>query len=128
MVQIYCNTNSRKEKRLVKVGDKVIGYLEGNRFIKQVVGSRHRLIRPPAWAIDAEAFDTEVRPNAIAIVVIDKETGREYRASTEHFAKHAFRFNRGHGDQYGCPIRFFDSRGDGHGGQLRLFEEGDSNA
>ena len=105
----------------VKAQGKIIGYLMGENFIKFVIGSRHRLKYPqPSWAVDCQAFDEEIKPSAREIVVIDKEDGKEYRVSTETFASHAFRFNRGHGDQYGCPIRFFETTGNGHN-QLSLW-------
>ena len=54
----------QKRKAAIKVGDRVVGYLEGNgdkdKFTKSVVGSKHRLRCPPAWAIDAEVFDKEI--------------------------------------------------------------------
>ncbi len=75
MLNSYCST-----KKTVKVGNKIIGYLEGDKFIKPVIGSKHKLKYPPAWAIDAYAFDNEIEPNAIEIVIQDKELGLEYHA------------------------------------------------
>ncbi|MHA2069188.1 MAG: hypothetical protein ACXABY_32920 [Candidatus Thorarchaeota archaeon] len=102
------------QKRLIKVGNKVVGSLEGNRFIKSVNGSKHKLRQPPAWAIDAEAFDSEVRLNATEIVVIDKETDTKYHASVEIFARHSFRLNRGFGDQYALPLQFWQTSVNGN--------------
>jgi hypothetical protein len=81
MLDVNCNKN----RELVKVGNRVVGCIEGNKFTKSVIGSKHRLRRPPAWAIDAEAFDGEVKPNAAEIVVIDKESGLEYHCTVEAF-------------------------------------------
>jgi len=96
-----------REKRLVEVGGKVIGWIEEDVFTKHVIGSKHKLLKPPAWAIDAEAFDREVKPNATEIVIVDKEADIEYHASAETFARHSFRFNRGFFDQYALPVRYW---------------------
>ena len=112
MVLAYnSNTNG---KRLVKVGNKVIGTLSDNKFIKHVKGSKHILRHPPAIAIDTGAFDIEIRPNATEIIVIDTETSHEYYCSTDTFTRHYFKFNRGYGEQYACPINYFKEKGNGH--------------
>lgn len=123
MVHVYSST---KDKRPVKVGSKVVGCLEGSKFIKSVKGSRHKLRCPPAWAIDAEAFDSEIKPNATEIAVIDKETGLEYQCSVETFVRHSFRFNRGFADQYALPLHLWHIQGNGHK-QLSLWG-GEGNA
>jgi len=117
MLNAYCNT---EKKQSVKVGDKIVGYLEGGKFIKQVVGSKHRLRLPPAWAIDAEAFEGEIKPNARGIVVIDRETGMEYHASVETFDKFKGELDRGFGRQYYLPLSYWEVRGNGQR-QLRLW-------
>jgi hypothetical protein len=94
------NTISRSVKTPVKAQGKIIGYLEEGAFIKVVTGSKHRLRYPPAWAIDAEAFDTEVKPNATEIVVIDRETGIKYHTPVQTFDRLKGELNRGFGRQY----------------------------
>jgi hypothetical protein len=97
MLNFHCSTT---DKKLVKLGDKVVGCLEGSKFIKFVIASRHKLRYPPAWAIDADIFDTEIKPNCINIVVIDKETGTKYHASVSTFDKMKGELDRGFGRQY----------------------------
>jgi len=111
---INVSYSSTKQRRLVKVGNKVVGTLENNRFIKQVVGSKHRLRFPPAWAIDATAFDTEVKPNATEIVVMDRETDIDYHCSVEAFDRLKGELDRGFGRQYFLPINYWDVRGTDH--------------
>jgi hypothetical protein len=91
---------SIEEKRIVKVGKNVIGYLQGNEFIKPVIRSKHQLKNPPAWAIDAEAFDREILPKAKEFVILDKETGNKYLCSVETFNLLKREFDRGYGRQY----------------------------
>ena len=118
-----CRTVEVKSQLVRLLDGKVIGWFEGDTFIKPVVGSKHKLRKPPSWAIQAEAFDEEVKPNARELVIIDRESGLRYRVSIETFARHSFRLNRGFGDQYALPIRFFQVEGNGHR-QLTLWGNG----
>ena len=111
MVYVYSNT---KDKRLVKVGSRTVGTLKDNRFIKQVIGSKHKLRYPSAWAIDAEAFDKEVRPNATEIIVIDKETGLKYHCQVKTFDRLKGELNRGFGRQYFLTLNHWLIEGNGH--------------
>lgn len=122
MLNTYYSTG---QKEPVKVDGRIIGYLQNRTFYKSVIGSKHRLRKPPAYAIDAEAFDAEISPNATEIVVIDKETGTEYHASVETFGRHSFRFNRGFFDQYGLSLQYWRVKNNGDR-QLSLFEGGDA--
>ena len=90
---------SRQQKKLVKVDNKIVGFIENNRFIKEVKGSKHKLRHPQAWAIDADVFDSEISPSATQILIIDKGTSHEYHCSTDTFIRHAFKLNRGFGEQ-----------------------------
>lgn len=94
------NILPQKHKKVLKVGNKVVGYLEDNRFIKSVIGSKHQLRSPAAWAIDAEVFDGDIKPNATEIVVIDKETRIKYRTSVDSFDRLKGELDRGFGRQY----------------------------
>jgi hypothetical protein len=90
-----------KSRRPVKLPDgRVIGWLEGDTFIKPVSGSKHRLRKPPAWAIDAEAFDQQVKTQAKEVVIWDRESDTKYRASIEDFDQHKGEFDRGFFRQY----------------------------
>ena len=107
-ISTYCNTDN-----LIKVNGRVIGKIEGSRFIKTVVGSKHQLKSPPAWAIDAQAFDNEVLPNVTEIVIRDKENSHEYHTSVEHFDKHKGTLDRGFGRQYFLTLNYWEERGNG---------------
>jgi hypothetical protein len=98
MVQYYSKQTTKRIP--VGIGNKVIGFLEGNKFIKYVQGSKHRLRCPSAWALQAEVFDSVIKLNAAEIIVIDKETNIEYRCSVEVFDKHKGVLDRGFGKQY----------------------------
>lgn len=107
-------------KRPIKVDGRVIGWLANGIFYKSVTGSQHMLRSPRAWAIDANSFDRDIKPNATKIVVNDKETGIEYHTSVETFARNSFRFNRGFGTQYALPLQYFQTNDNRHE-QLNLW-------
>ena len=94
-------------KRNVRVNGKVIGVLEGRRFTKTVVGSRHKLRQPEAWAVDAGAFDTEISSHANEIVVVDREAQIEYRVPTSVFIEHSGEMDRGYGRQYFLTLPYW---------------------
>ena len=120
MVLIHSST---KEKRLVRVNGKTIGSLESNRFTKSVIGSKHKLRHPLAWAIDAEAFDSEIQPNATEITVIDKETGLEYHCLVDAFDRLKGELDRGFGRQYFLTLNHWQVRNNSDK-QLNLFDWG----
>lgn len=91
---------TQKRREAIRVGDKIVGYIEGKTFIKSVAGSRHKLRKPPAWAIDAEVFDSEIKQNATEILIIDKEVDKKYFSTVENFDRLKGQLNRGHGRQY----------------------------
>jgi len=117
------NTHSGFVNTPIRAQGKVIGYLRDHTFTKSVIGSKHQLRCPPAWAIDAEAFDREIKCNATKIVVIDKETGKEYYCPVERFDKLKGELDRGFGRQYYLTLPHWEVRGNGHH-QLSLWKGG----
>lgn len=107
MLEVNCNKN----RELIKVGDKVVGYLKDNKFIKSVIGSKHRLRRPPAWAIDSNVFDEQIKPSAAEIVVMDRETGKTYHCSVETFDRLKRELSRGFGRQYFLTLNHWQVEG-----------------
>lgn len=111
-------------KRPVWYGETVIGYLEGTIFTKPVLGSKHRLNTPRAWAIDAEVFDEEVMPNATHFVVLERETGRRYQCKVAEFDRLKGVMDRGYGRQYYLTMnhwRVDGTKPEQHDRQLTLF-------
>ncbi len=120
MASVYSTTKT--EKKTVMVEGKVIGQIQGDKFVKPVVGSKHRLRCPPAWAIDARAFDEQIKPSASMIIIEDRETQQHYHASVATFDKLKGEFDRGFGRQYYLTLTHWTVEGNGHQ-QLRLWEE-----
>ncbi|MFC1955551.1 hypothetical protein ACFLWZ_03320 [Chloroflexota bacterium] len=111
MLSTYCST---QEKRIVRVGNKIVGHIEGDTFIKSVCGSKHKLRCPPAWAVDAEVFDNEMRPNASEFVIIDKETGIKYHTRVDTFDRLKGELDRGFGRQYFLTLNQWEVRNNGY--------------
>ena len=100
MLKTEYSTIDSTVKTPVRAWGKIIGYLKSEIFFKSVFGSKHQLKCPPAWCIDSEAFDKEIKHCATEIVVIDKETGVKYHTSVETFDRLKGELNRGFGRQY----------------------------
>jgi len=112
----------------VKAQGKIIGYLQDHTFTKRVIGSKHKLRKPPAWCISKEAFCEQILPNAENIIVEDTESGLIYECPTEVFAQHAFEIQRGNFEpQLALTLNYWKKQANGHR-QLSLFKEGGVNA
>ena len=123
----YSNTHPEPVKTRIEAEGRVIGYLEDNCFRKRVVGSKHKLRKPPAWCISKQAFCEEVLPNTENIIIEDTESGLIYECLTKVFAEHAFEIQRGEFEpQLALVLRFWTVRRNGHH-QLGLWGGG-SNA
>jgi hypothetical protein len=124
MFNCYSNT---KQRRPIKVGNKVVGYLEGDRFIKLVIGSKHKLRCPPAWCLAASIFEQLVISSIQKIEVQDKEANLPYRTSIDNFARNCFPIQRGSFEkQLALPLKKWTIEGNGNR-QLSLWG-GESNA
>ncbi|MHA1940058.1 MAG: hypothetical protein ACW97O_17830 [Candidatus Thorarchaeota archaeon] len=117
----YSNT---KERHLVYVNGKIVGTIENNTFTKQVTGSKHQLRRPPAWSIDAQAFDEQIKPQADEIVIFDKESGIKYHTPVETFDQFKRELDRGFGRQYYLTLDRWSIQENGNR-QLGLWRDGD---
>ena len=96
---MHTKHNTQNERAQVWVNGRIIGGIVGNTFRKHLCGSKHFLRRPPAIAFDRDALRQADAEGATDLLVIDDETGREYRTSIKNFWAHCFAVRRGHGDQ-----------------------------
>jgi len=90
---------------------KVIGEIAGAAFVKHVRKSKHLLRQPPAWAVDALAYDHLIKGKVKEIRVVDDEEGHTYTAPAEVFEKYKRRFDRGFDPQYFLTLRFWSMDG-----------------
>jgi len=85
----------------IKLDDgRTIGVISGDTFIKQVYESRHQLKSPPAWAIQAEPFDSQIKPFSKWFLIDGYETGKKWKVSIECFDTYKKSMDRGFGLQY----------------------------
>lgn len=92
----------------IYVGSKVIGEVRDGVFSKSVRGSVHFLQRPPSIGWDVSALRDAEAAGARSVLVVDRETGREYRAPLGTVWAKGFRVNRGWGDQWALPLGQFN--------------------
>jgi len=88
---------------------RVVGTVEGGVFTKPVHGSRHMLLSPLAWSMDVVTFQEALNAGADFVLIQDKDTGIEYRASTETIVKKGFRLDRGHGPQVALGLAHWEA-------------------
>ena len=97
------NTNSTP----IRAGTKVIGHVEGDKFIKRVRGSKHMLRQPRGWALDILSLGDAERMGARTVEIEDTESGLTYSTSIALVWSKGLRLNRGFGDQIALPLHLF---------------------
>jgi hypothetical protein len=116
-----CNIpRNTHQKRCVMLDGRVVGEIDGNTFFKSVHASKHQLKSPPAWSIDADIFDKEIKPDCTQILIKDQETGNQYQCSIETFDQFKRNLDRGYGHQYYLTIDRWDIETKGEK-QLKLW-------
>lgn len=83
------------------------GKVSGDVYRKEVQGSKHRLNRPPAWAIDCQDLKNAERLGATRIEIHDCETQIIYTSTVENFRAHALPVNRGFGPQLALELKYW---------------------
>jgi hypothetical protein len=91
----------------ITLGDKTIGIVANNAFIKNLHSSRHFLRKPEAICFDIESIEKVVKLGAKLIKILDLDTGRIYEASIALLKEKGIHINRGFGDQIALPLRYW---------------------
>lgn len=89
------STLSVNEPFQIRVEGRVIGEVLKGIFKKTITGSLHFLKKPPAIALSVESLAQAERAGAVEIHITDRETGRVYACTFEHFKNRAFPIQRG---------------------------------
>jgi hypothetical protein len=88
------------EKRTnIKVNNKVIGVVIGDKFTKKIKGSKHLLRIPPAISFDLKSLKDAYDAGAKSVAVLDTETGDSYFASMLDIYAQGRVIDRGYGRQ-----------------------------
>ena len=93
----------------IMVGDKVVGKVLGDEFIKEVHSTKHFLQKPRAIAFDEDSLVQAQKHGATKVKVIDLDTGIVYRVTIELIYQKGFYFNRGWGNQIGLTLDLWSS-------------------
>lgn len=107
----YCHHYSTTDRRYIKLKDgRVVGAVEVQTatLIKYVVGSRHKLLQPPAWALDVDVLKQAEALGAKMVEIRDTESGCSYRATIEQIKHKGFYFDRKWGLQIALKIDYWE--------------------
>lgn len=107
MLNLNYSKNSDIRKPIRSYDGKVIGSSDGIVFRKTIKGSLHILRCPPAIAIDAEAYEQEIKPTHERIEVMDTESDKVYTISVDSFERNKEELDRGHGRQVYARLRYW---------------------
>lgn len=104
-----CSTKQNPNSYQIRVAGRHVGQVASGIFKKSILGSRHILHKPPAIALSVESLTQAEHVGAHEIEITDKESGRVYSCSIEHFKEFAFPIQRGGFEpQLALPIGRFD--------------------
>ena len=104
----------------IYAGLKIVGQVRGQAFTKSVKASVHMLRRPAAWALDIQSLRDAEALGAQTVQLHDKDTDQVYSSTIAQIWRHGFTFDRGHGQQIGLPLAYWQVHRDGVR-QLSLF-------
>ena len=90
-----CSTKSGEHTYPIRVGNRLVGVVSGGKFRKRIKFSKHALRTPPALALSVESLRRAVEVSADGIEITDKESGRVYSCSLEHFNRYSWPTQRG---------------------------------
>lgn len=107
------------KNKVVRLGKKVIGNVEGDTLHKIVDSSKHFLRTPPAIAFDELALSKAEELGATKIKVKDKLTGITYHSTIEAVRSRGFAFNRGFGSQVGLALSEWSKNEES---QIKIFD------
>ena len=85
-------------------GNRLIGYIRGDEFVKELDGRVHMLRVPKAWATDANAWD-RIKGRIKRIRIKDVAGGREYVLTVWEFDLYKRTLERGHNYQYFVTLK-----------------------
>ncbi len=95
---------NRERVQLYRDDGKEVAGITGDTLHKTIIGSIHRLRKPPAICFDVGIIKEAQAERVRLIEVYDSETGELYSVTLARFLAHAFPVFRGHGDQLGLRL------------------------
>jgi hypothetical protein len=116
-----------KSSTPIYIGQRVIGVVSGDTLHKSILGSKHKLKRPPAICSDRSVLRDAAAAGATRIEVLDRETGFVYSATLATFDEHSFPVMRG-GDQVGLHLDHWSINGNAPAAKQRIAESNQERA
>jgi hypothetical protein len=86
---------------------RIVGHVDGSRFVKSVERKKHFYRRGNGWAADVATLDEAERAGASILSVQDKNTGTVYEVDIATLRERGWRFDHGHGEQVVLPLRYW---------------------
>lgn len=90
-----------------KIGEKFVGKIDGFIFTKEIIGSKHLLLKPPAIVIDKRVFEYVLDIRVKCMIIDDIENHIRYSIRKSDFNSKKFLIDRGHGEQYAVVLKEF---------------------
>jgi len=114
---------AQKPVKILSNSGRVIGEVSEDTFRKTVRGSKHMLQSPRGWALDVEVLQAAAEAGASRVLIVDGETGTEYRAPLSAFySNQAVAIDRGFGLQKVLKLRGWQVKQPGVPEQLPFLE------
>jgi len=106
----------------IYVGRKIVGEVQDDVFLKRLIGSKHFLRVPPGIAFDIDSLKQAEKAGARKVKIIDKETGKIYRAAISTIWAKGFHKNYcGYGPQIGLEMHLWSKGNEPISEQLGLW-------
>ena len=104
----------------IRAAGRVVGEVRGDTFYKSLA-ARHFLQKPPAIALDLSSLNDVERLGVRYCEILDRDTGRVYRAAISTIRARGFRVSRGFGEQWALALAEWRKDSEPAGEQLSLF-------
>lgn len=93
----------------IAIDGRIVGTVIAGVFIKHVEVSKHFLRTPPGIAFDIASLKQAEQAGAHYVLIVDKETQKQYCATTHDIRVKGIAFERGYGEQICLPFIHFRS-------------------
>ena len=114
-------SKSKEKHTQIRVGTRIVGVVIGREFVKYARASAHFLYRPPAIALDIESLNDAQSAGADIVKIIDKESGKVYRALISTIHAKGFPVDRGYGKQIALLLSYWSREDEQLGEQMKLW-------
>lgn len=94
----------------IRVRYRIVGYVKGDEFYKNVRGSAHFLHNPRAIAFDISSLEDARDYGAKCVHIYDSERRMSYYALISTIFEKGFRIDRGYGEQIALLMTYWDRK------------------